>query len=144
MTYRTVALAARHQMHTNRLLQIALLATFWLAGETIARALALPVPGGVIGMVLVLALLASGRLRAVSMRGGARFLLAEMLLFFVPAVLALLDHREFVGLLGLKIFAVILVGTLAVMSATALAVDFGYRLMQALDRRHGGNDGRTV
>jgi holin-like protein len=50
-----------------------------------------------------------------------------MLLFFVPAVLALLDHRELMGMLGLKIFAIILISTTAVMCVTALTVDLCYR-----------------
>jgi holin-like protein len=136
MSSRTITLFARHQFHTNRLVQVMVLSLFWLAGECVVRALNLPLPGGVVGMALVLALLASGRLRPVSMRGGARWLLAEMLLFFVPAVLAVLNHQEFVGLLGLKILVVILGGTACVMCATALAVEFGYRFMLA----HGGNN----
>ncbi|MCJ7994684.1 CidA/LrgA family protein [Rhizobium cremeum] len=135
MSSRNIALLIRRQMHSNRLVQIAIIAAFWLAGETVARLLALPIPGGVIGMAMVLLLLASGRLRPSSMRDGARWLLAEMLLFFVPAVLAVLDHQEFIGLLGLKVLAVILGGTIAVMASTAIAVDIGYRLMLA----HGGD-----
>ncbi len=135
MSSRNIALLIRRQMHSNRLVQIAIIAAFWLAGETVARLLALPIPGGVIGMAMVLLLLASGRLRPSSMRDGARWLLAEMLLFFVPAVLAVLDHQEFIGLLGLKVLAVILGGTIAVMVSTAIAVDIGYRLMLA----HGGD-----
>jgi len=61
------------------------------------------------------------------MKRGANWLLAEMLLFFVPAVLALLDHGELIGLLGLKIFAIILLSTTAVMCVTALTVDACYR-----------------
>jgi holin-like protein len=137
MSYRNIALRARRTLHTNRLLQIAILAFFWLAGEAMACVLSLPVPGGVVGMALVLVLLASGRVRLASMRGGAHWLIAEMLLFFVPAVLAVLDHHEFIGLLGLKIVAVILAGTLSVMAATALAVDLGYRLMVAYGGKHG-------
>ncbi len=38
-----------------------------------------------------------------------------------------LDHREFLGLLGLKILIVILVGTATVMGVTALTVDLCYR-----------------
>jgi holin-like protein len=57
-----------------------------------------------------------------------------MLLFFVPAVLAVMDHREFLGLLGLKILSVILLGTVVVMSVTALVVDLGYRLSEAHGR----------
>lgn len=83
----------------------------------------LPFPGGIVGLVMVLALLASGRLSILSMKRGAEWLLAEMLLFFVPAVLALLDHKEFLGLIGLKILIVIITGTLTVMCITALTID---------------------
>lgn len=136
MSSRTITLFARHQFHTNRLVQIMVLSLFWLAGEAVVSVVHLPIPGGVVGMALVLALLMSGRLRPVSMRGGAHWLLAEMLLFFVPAVLAVLNHQEFVGILGLKVLAVILGGTACVMCTTALAVEFGYRFMLA----HGGNN----
>ena len=61
------------------------------------------------------------------MRRGANWFLADMLLFFIPAILAVLDHREFLGLLGLKILAVILTGTGIVMAVTALCVDLFYR-----------------
>lgn len=79
-------------------------------------------------MALVLALLLSGRVSLFSMKRGAEWFLAEMLLFFVPAVLAVLEHQELLGMLGVKIMAVILVGTLTVMTVTALTVDFCYRL----------------
>jgi len=57
-----------------------------------------------------------------------------MLLFFVPAVLAVLDHREFLGLLGLKLLAVVLGGTLLVMGGTGLTVDLCCRLSPRLVR----------
>lgn len=136
MSRRLVTRIRRH-LHTSRALQLGLISLFWLAGNGIAQALALPIPGPVIGLGLALAALASGWLRTESLRGGARLLIGDMLLFFIPAVLAILDHREFIGLLGLKILAVILVGTLTVMAATALAVDLGFRLMLARGARHG-------
>ncbi|WP_454683215.1 CidA/LrgA family protein [Ancylobacter moscoviensis] len=114
-------------IHRSAWLQIGLVAAFWLAGEACVRALALPLPGGVVGLALLLVLLATRRVSVFSMRRGARWLLADMLLFFVPAVLAVLDHREFLGLVGLKILFVILVSTAAVMMVTALAVDCCYR-----------------
>jgi len=89
----------------------------------------LPVPAGIVGMFLVLALLVGRRLSPASMRRGANWFLAEMLLFFIPAVPAVLDHREFLGWLGLKILIVILIGTLTVMMTTALTVDLCYRWM---------------
>ncbi|WP_454848993.1 CidA/LrgA family protein [Rhizobium binxianense] len=108
-------------------LQIGLIMVFWMAGETFSRMTGVPVPGSVIGLFLALALLAAGWVKPAAMRRGAQWLMAEMLLFFIPAVLAVLDHREFLGLLGLKILAVILAGTVVVMGATALAVELVLR-----------------
>lgn len=84
---------------------------------------ALPVPGGVVGMALLLALLSADRLGIGNVQRGARWLIGDMLLFFVPAVLAVLQHRELLGVLGLKLLAIILVGTALVMAATAMTVE---------------------
>lgn len=111
------------------LAQILLLLAFWQAGEAIVRLAHLPIPGAIVGMLLVLVLFASGKVKLASMKRGAEWFLAEMLLFFVPAVLALLDHGEFIGIIGLKVLAVIFAGTIIVMGVTAIAIDFGYRLM---------------
>jgi holin-like protein len=127
MTHRSIPYQIRRLMRRNRLAQLALVATFWLAGESLARATGLPLPGAIIGLALALALLLAGGLKVTSMKRGANWLLAEMLLFFVPAVVALLDHSELAGMLGLKIFAIILLSTTAVMCVTALTVDLCYR-----------------
>jgi holin-like protein len=122
MTAHHVLARFRRDLHSNRLAQTALLFGFWLVGEAIARLARLPIPGGIVGMLIVLALLSSRRMSLFSIRRGAGWFLAEMLLFFVPAVLAVLDHHEFLGLLGLKILTVILFGTIAVMIVTAFTV----------------------
>ena len=141
---------ARSALRRSRVLQICLIVLFsWLGqaeiagrgiavqghmGQALAQVSGLPVPGGVIGMAIVLVLLATRRLRVRNVHRGASWLLGEMLLFFVPAVMSLLDHREFLGLLGLKLLAVILLGTALVMAGTALTIDLCYRWMN----RHAG------
>lgn len=124
----------RFALHRSMVAQLGVLAGFWIAGGGVVRLLKLPLPGGIVGMAVVLALLSSGWLRAASVRRGASWLLAEMLLFFVPAVMAVLDHKELIGLDGLKIAAVILLGTVTVMGGTALAVDLCWRWTQRLSR----------
>jgi holin-like protein len=127
MTVSHLIAACRRTVHNSGPVQIALVFGFWLGGTVVVRLTGLPRPGGIVGMLIVLMLLASGRVSIFSVRRGAQWLLTEMLLFFVPAVLAVLDHREFFGLLGLKILTVILLGTAAVMGVTALTVDVCYR-----------------
>jgi holin-like protein len=119
--------SVRSLVRRSRLLQIALLIAFCRLGDLAAGATGLPIPGGIIGMLLVLALLSTRKLSLPTMRRGAEWFLAEMLLFFIPAVLSILDHRELLGLLGVKILIVIAVGTLAVMTSTAFTVDLCYR-----------------
>jgi len=128
-----IAVRSRFFLHRNYIAQMAFLTVFWLLGELVARLLHLPIPGAIIGLALVLILLATGRVSLFSVNRGANWLLAEMLLFFVPAVLALLDHHEFFGWLGLKILVVILASTVVVMAITALTIDLCYLWMS----KHG-------
>jgi holin-like protein len=123
MIFRKFSLICRRSLRRSRLLQIVLIIAFWLLGEALVRWLRLPVPGGVVGMFIVIALFASQRFSLLNLQLGAEWFLAEMLLFFIPAVPAVLNHHEFLGWLGLKVLAVILVGTVVVMIVTAFVVD---------------------
>jgi len=60
-------------------------------------------------------------------RAGARWLLAEMLLFFVPAVVAVVNYAQLLMVDGWRIFAVIALSTMMVLGATAWVVDKVYR-----------------
>lgn len=114
-------------IHRSQLLQASIVVASWLTGEGLVRIFAVPLPGALPGLALLLLLLMSRRLSVVSVHRGAKWFLGDMLLFFVPAVLAVLDHREFFGVVGLKIVFVILLSTAAVMITTAFAVDLSYR-----------------
>ena len=125
---------AGKRLRQNRWLQAALLIGFWQLCAQVARRLALPVPSGIIALVLLLVLLHSGLLRRGWVSKGTTGLLDHMILFFVPAIMALLKHGELLGLLGLKLLAVIVASTLVVMVGTALAVE----LSMAWRERHAG------
>ncbi|MDK2955213.1 MAG: holin-like protein [Desulfovibrionales bacterium] len=127
MTTHALSVQFRRKFYGSRLAQIALLYFVWLASSSLARAVGLPIPGGIVGMAVLYALLASKAVSLRSLRRGVQWYLGEMLLFFVPAVLSFTAHPEFFGLLGLKILAVILAGTVSVMCVTALTVDLFYR-----------------
>ncbi|MDR3511439.1 MAG: CidA/LrgA family protein [Caulobacteraceae bacterium] len=123
MTARQLSITVHRGLSLSRVSQIGLLTGLWVAGELIVRWARLPIPGSIVGLFIALALLGGGWLRLSSVRRGAEWLLAEMMLFFVPAVVAVVKHHELLGWLGLKILAVILLGTVAVMAVTALTVE---------------------
>ena len=107
----------------NRWFQAGALVGLWGCCQWLVRALALPVPAGVLGMAVLLALLLSGRLPSAWVQRGATGFLDHMVLCFVPAFMALLNHRELLGLEGLKLLTVILASTVVVMVGTALVVE---------------------
>ncbi|MCR1810672.1 CidA/LrgA family protein [Sulfurospirillum sp. hDNRA2] len=125
-TFKKTSILIKRTFHKSRILQIALITVLWFIAQEISLLTRMPIPGGVIGLVLVLALLYFDLLSIRSLALGAEWFLAEMLLFFIPAVPAVLNHQEFFGWTGLKILAIIIVGTMIVIIGTAIVVDFSF------------------
>jgi len=100
---------------------------FWYGCQVVVELTGLPLPGSVLALGLLLVLLLSRAIPATSLQRGADWLLTEMLLFFIPAVMALWQHLPLLRAQGLRIFAVILIGTTLVMLATAFLVDLVWR-----------------
>lgn len=105
------------------LVELAILFALFLLGGQLATWLGWPIPGGVMGLALLLLLFASGVLKPAMLQLGAGWLMAEMLLFFIPALMSLLDYGALIRDEGWRILLVIAVSTLMVMVVTALTVE---------------------
>jgi holin-like protein len=127
MKTRASASGPRLRAGLETMLQLGGLIGLWWVCEVVVHRLGIPVPGGVLGFGVLLALLATGTLPARLLARGAGRLLDHLLLFFVPASVTVLNHKELLGLTGLKVLAVIVVGIGAVMAGTALVVDWHCR-----------------
>lgn len=103
--------------------ELAALLGLYALGCEVAVWLHWPVPGGVVGLGLLLAAFASGQVRPETLQLGAGLLMAEMLLFFIPALMSLLDYGALLRTEGWRILLVIGCSTLLVMLATALTVE---------------------
>jgi len=103
--------------------EIAVLLAIYFVGCQIAAWLQVPIPGGVMGMLLLLLAFALGWVKPATLQLGAGVLMAEMLLFFIPALMSLLDHGALVRDEGWRILLVIGVSTLLVMIVTAFTVE---------------------
>jgi len=115
--------------------QIVLLAAIWLLADTAVRTLHLPLPANLTGMLLLLACILLGVVKAEWFSAGARWLLAEMLLFFVPAVVAVVNYQDLLLQEGWRIALVLVISTTLVLGVTALVVDRLYRFELWLSRR---------
>ena len=116
-------------------LPVVVLSCIWLSMDVLRQHFGWSMPAGLIGFGLLAAGLFSGVIKVQWLKGGTNWLLAEMLLFFVPAVLVVTEYPELIQNQGLRILAVIISSTLCVMVATAWAVDRVYRLELLLARR---------
>ncbi|UEG17923.1 CidA/LrgA family protein [Pantoea ananatis] len=119
-------------------LQLALFISVFVASEQLVNWLHLPLPANIVGMLLMLMLIALRVLPLRWVKVGASWLLAEMLLFFIPAVVAVVNYADLLQIDGWRIFVVIAVSTLLVLATTALVVDRLYRFEVA--RKQGGDD----
>ncbi|MGE8323075.1 MAG: CidA/LrgA family protein [Pseudomonas sp.] len=105
------------------LVELAVLCALFQLGGQLASWLGWPIPGGVMGLAVLLLLFASGVLKPAMLQLGAGWLMAEMLLFFIPALMSLLDYGTLIREEGWRILLVIAVSTLMVMVVTALTVE---------------------
>ncbi|MGN6283910.1 MAG: CidA/LrgA family protein [Afipia sp.] len=101
-----------------------------LIGEIIVRGVGLPLPGPVIGLVLLLAILllrdryrtlARGPLRDEGVESVSKGMLAHLSLLFVPAGVGVIQQLDLLAQHGLAIFLVLIGSVLITLIVTACA-----------------------
>ena len=112
---------------------VALLLVYQLAGELLVLLLHLPVPGPVIGMLLLFATLVARGGAPRLVRETAQGLLRHLSLLFVPAGVGVMVHTERIAAEWLPILVALVLSTAATIAVTAL-------VMRAAGR--GAGDGR--
>jgi len=102
------------------ILNIAIILAAQLLGEILARLLALPIPGPVIGMALLLAGFMASKPLAERILPTAQGILAHLSLLFVPAGVGVISHADALGTSGLALMAALVGSTLLALIAGAL------------------------
>ncbi|MDR3598887.1 MAG: CidA/LrgA family holin-like protein [Desulfosporosinus sp.] len=105
------------------MVQIGALYCFALAGNYLAEVLHLNLPGSLIGMGVLFILLHLGIVPYQWVVSGGNWLLAELLLFFIPSVVAVMQYKQLFRQEGLALFLIILIGTVIVMVSSGLAAE---------------------
>lgn len=107
---------------------------FQLAGEVIARALRLPLPGPVLGMLLLFAALVVRGGVPEQLRATAQGLLNNLSLLFVPAGVGVMTHIALIQAAWLPITLTLVLSTLVTLIAAALTMQL---LLRRSPRRQG-------
>lgn len=115
--------------------QVGALLSIWFAADWLTRAMGWSISPGVLGLLAVLALLLSGKAEVGWVKDGADWLLGELVLFFIPCVVAVVNYLPLFRTEGVQLTIAVTVGTVLVMAATALAVHAGCRLERRVARQ---------
>lgn len=115
--------------------QLGLLIFIWWLGTCIQSWFNLPISGGVIGLLLLLAALLSGIFKMHWIKQGTDFILAELVLFFIPCVVGLIKYKALFLTSGWQLVLSVVLGTLCVMVITAFTVALGFKLEKKLNGR---------
>lgn len=95
---------------------------FQLAGEVTVRLFALPLPGPVVGLILLYAVLVIRGAVSEHLRATSNILLQHLMLLLVPATTGLMLHFKRLGEEWLPIILAGVVGTAVTMAVTAVTL----------------------
>lgn len=95
-----------------------------LCGEFLSKFFALPVPGNIIGMLLLLFLLMSKIIKLEAIETVSNFFLDHLAFFFIPAGVKLMSSFNLIKDDLLNIFLLCIITTILVIIFTGKTVDF--------------------
>ncbi|MDQ6599163.1 CidA/LrgA family protein [Bacillus salipaludis] len=100
-------------------LQIAFIDLFFILGMAIKSFIHGPIPASMIGLLLLFFALKLKIVKLAWIEQGGKWLLAELLLFFVPSAVGIVNYKEILGFEGIETIALIIFSTIIVMGTTA-------------------------
>ncbi|WP_426354981.1 CidA/LrgA family protein [Exiguobacterium sp. R-39] len=115
------------------LLQIVLISCFAMIGDVVSTGLQLPLPGNIIGLILLYLALKSRLLKISYVEHGGRVLLLVMPLFFVPALSGIMDYTVFMRQSGLQVLIILIISSLLTLTGSAFLVDRLARRKEGID-----------
>ncbi|WP_019635486.1 CidA/LrgA family protein [Paenibacillus fonticola] len=108
------------QKMTTSVVQVTILFFISIAMNRLAELLHLPVPGSILGIIVIFVLLKSKVIKLTWVEQGANLLLAELLLFFVPSAVGVMKYIPLLESDGVRILIVVIASTFIVMLSSGL------------------------
>lgn len=98
--------------------------SIYLLGEIISKGLGLPVPGNIIGMIILLLLLCSNIIKLEKIETISSFFLDHLAFFFIPAGVGLITSFDLIKSSLIEILFICIVATSIVIVVTGLIVQY--------------------
>lgn len=106
------------------LIQILLIHVFLFLAIALQQLFSIPLPASMIGLVLLFLALLLKIIKLEWVEQGANWLMAELLLFFIPSAVGIVNYNEIASWQGVEMIFIIGISTFIVMSITAFIADW--------------------
>ena len=106
----------------------------YLVGELISGLLNLPIPGNILGMVILLILLCTKVIKLEQIETVSNFLLDHLAFFFIPAGVGLMSSAGIIKDTWLKLIIVCVITTAIIIAVTGTIVQFVSRKTNKIEK----------
>lgn len=104
--------------------ELLVILVIYFAGEILTKFFKLPVPGNIVGMILLLILLCTDVEKLDTVDTVANFLLEHLAFFFIPAGVGILTSLVVIKDSFIRLLIICFISTIITIAVTALVVDF--------------------
>lgn len=109
----------------------------YLLGEVIASLLPLPIPGNILGMIILFVLLYTKIIKVDNIINITNFLLNHLAFFFIPAGVGLMTSIGIIKTTWVQLLIVCLITTVIIIASTGIVVQF---ISRKTNKKQEGND----
>jgi holin-like protein len=106
------------------ILQITILYVFSIVGEALHHFLHIPIPGSIIGLILLIICLSYKIVPVKIVEDGASFLLSFLPLLFIPSMVGIINYPSLFSISGGILFLIVVMSTIITMIAAGVASQF--------------------
>jgi holin-like protein len=126
------------------IVQIGILYIFYYVGVFLVKITQLPLPASIIGLLLLVGCLQMKWIKVEYVRDGAGFLLGFMTLFFIPAMIGIIDYPELISMKGLILIASVIISTLLTIYITGIVSQKIEQKELQMEEKGEGKEGKVI
>lgn len=115
------------------IIQILFIHIFLFLGALIKNLITIPIPASMVGLILLLIALSLKIVKLEWVEKGGNWLLAELILFFIPSAVGIVNYDEIVSWQGAKTVLLIGLSTFIVIGVTAYTADMSDKIRKRSD-----------
>lgn len=110
------------------IIQILFIHIFLFLGAFVKLFITVPIPASMIGLILLLVALSLKIVKLEWVEKGGNWLLAELILFFIPSAVGIVNYDEILSWQGIKTVLLIGLSTFIVIGVTAYTADMSDKI----------------